>query len=64
VKLNYSVSEACEALGIGRTTLYFLIKQRELEVCRIGRRTLVPVRSIERFVTERSTSPGPKGRGK
>jgi excisionase family DNA binding protein len=61
MKLNCSLSEACEALGIGRTTLYALIKQGHLEVCRIGRRTLVPVRSIERFIDDRSTSPDVKG---
>ena len=35
---------------IGRTKLWELIKNREIEVVRIGRRTLVTSKSIDEFI--------------
>lgn len=41
-----SVKDAMRMLGLGRTTVYRLISEGELEVRRIGSRTLVPRTSI------------------
>jgi len=41
-RVMLSVEQAAEALGIGRTTAYALIKSGELDSVRIGRRRLVP----------------------
>ena len=42
-RLAYSVAEACEASGIGRTTLYDLIKSGKLVARKCGRRTVILV---------------------
>lgn len=43
----YSVEEAAQALGIGRTYAFQLIKDGSLETVRLGRRRLVPVSAVE-----------------
>ena len=48
-KLAYRVPEACQALGIGRTSLYELAKNGELRFIKIAGRTLVPRSEIERL---------------
>lgn len=41
-----SINEASKALNLGRTTIYKLIEQGQLETVKIGRRTLVKMASI------------------
>ena len=48
-KLAYRVDEACDVLGIGRTSLYELAKNGELKFIRIAGRTLVPRSELERL---------------
>lgn len=48
--LLHPVQHACETLGVGRTTLYDLAAKGEIEFVKIGRKTLVPADSIERYV--------------
>ncbi len=45
-----SVNEAAKALGIGRTSIYQLIREGRLEVVKLGRRTLIKVESIRRLI--------------
>ena len=45
--LAVSVDEFCRLTSIGRTTAFALIRDKRLEVRRIGGRTLVLMRSIE-----------------
>ena len=45
-----SISDAAKALGVGRTSVYMLIKEGRLEVFKLGRRTLVKTASIRRLV--------------
>ena len=49
-KLNYSIDEACHAGGIGRSTLCEAISAGELETLKIGKRRLVPVAALERWL--------------
>ena len=49
-RFAYRVPEACSALGIGRTSLYELVKNGELKLIRIAGRTLVPRSELERLV--------------
>ncbi len=49
------VAEAAAQLGVGRTTTYALIDAGELQVVKIGRRTLIPSASLDQYV-ERLTS--------
>jgi excisionase family DNA binding protein len=41
VPLAYSIADAVKATGIGRTTLYSLIKHGDLPTVKIGARTLI-----------------------
>ena len=45
-----TISEACEAIGLGRSKLYELIGDGQLETARIGRRRLPCADSIRRSV--------------
>ena len=45
-RLGCSPSEACVALGIGRTLLYELIAEGRVEVTKLGRRTIVSIPSL------------------
>lgn len=45
-----SINDTAKALGLGRTSIYSLIKTQRLEVVKIGRRTLVRVDSIQRLL--------------
>lgn len=50
-KRAYRVGEACYALGIGRTSLYDLIKNKEIVAIKIAGRTLIPISEIERLTS-------------
>ena len=52
--LTTSVNGAAKALGIGRTSIYALIRDGRLETVKLGRRTLIKVSSIRRLVDEPS----------
>jgi excisionase family DNA binding protein len=47
---GYSVEEAAELLGVGRTLAYQAIARNEIPHVRIGRRVIVPARALERFL--------------
>ena len=49
-KINLSVPEAVAASGIGRTTLFALIKSGELQSIKIGRRRYVPVVALQEYL--------------
>jgi excisionase family DNA binding protein len=41
---------AAEMLGIGKTKLYELVTAGEIETIKVGKATLIPVRSLEALV--------------
>ncbi len=49
-----SVSEAASYLGIGRTSLYALVKDRKLRCVRVGQRTRFAIRELDRFIERNS----------
>lgn len=46
-----SVEQAAEALGIGRTTTYALVKSGQLESVLIGRLRRIPADAIDAYTT-------------
>ena len=48
--LAYSINDTAKALSIGRDTTYKLIREGKLRVCKLGARSVVPVREIERLL--------------
>ncbi|AYJ85137.1 DNA-binding protein (plasmid) [Sphingomonas paeninsulae] len=69
-RLSVRIPVAAEMLGIGRTKLYELIGAGEFDVIKIGKATLIKVRSLEAFVgKQRASSEGnqpntPRRRGR
>jgi excisionase family DNA binding protein len=49
-RITVSVSDACCLVGIGRTKLYELLKNKQIQTVKIGRRTLVKVSSLQALV--------------
>ena len=49
-KMAYRIREACQCLGIGKTSLYELVKSGDLKLIKIAGRTLVPRSEIERLI--------------
>ena len=52
--ITTSVNDAAKALGIGRTSIYALIREGRLTVVKLGRRTLVTVESLQKLVLQDS----------
>jgi excisionase family DNA binding protein len=55
--LAYTIAGACRAAGVGRTKLYSLISEGEIEARRCGSRTLVPAESLRAFIARLPTAP-------
>lgn len=51
--LACSPSDACRRLGIGKTTLFALIRDGHLRTFKVGTRTLIPDADLRRFMAER-----------
>jgi len=51
-QLTVSVMAAAKALGLGRTSIYMLIRQNRIETIKIGRRTLLTTSSLRRLLDE------------
>jgi excisionase family DNA binding protein len=49
-KIAYSINEASAACGISRTTIYGLIKAKELTAVKIGVRTLIAHADLEALI--------------
>lgn len=54
LRIAVSVKEAAEAVGLGRTFIYALINEGQLETIKVGRRRLVKTESLHRFVESNS----------
>ena len=50
-KITYTIQEAIEVTGISRSSIYNLIAEDRLETRKIGRRTLIPARSLRRLLS-------------
>jgi excisionase family DNA binding protein len=50
--ISYTVKEACRVTGIGRTKLYSLVAAGELQLKKIGRRSLIPAESLHNLINK------------
>jgi excisionase family DNA binding protein len=57
-RLTMSVEDAADVLGISRSLAYELVRKGELPSLRLGRRLVVPVRSVEALVEDAIASAG------
>lgn len=58
-----TIDEAAEALGIGRTMIYQLIKDSDLIPAKIGRRSLITAESVRVYAAKASGADVLSGRG-
>ncbi len=47
---NISINDAVRTFGIGRTKLYELIRNGDIEAVKLGRRTLIRTASAREFI--------------
>lgn len=52
-KIGYSVDEAVQASGIGRTSLYELLQAGEIDSIKVGRRRIIPADALQEFFDRR-----------
>lgn len=55
-KLMLTPEEAAEALGVGRSTLYDLLRLQEIPSVKIGRSRRIPVSALRDFAERLATS--------
>ncbi|HEY0311945.1 MAG TPA: excisionase family DNA-binding protein [Allosphingosinicella sp.] len=48
--ITVRIREACRLTGMGRSKLYMLIAEGHIEVVKVGSMTLIPFRSLEKFL--------------
>jgi len=58
--LAYSVEEAAAMLGVGRTCIFFLIKEGQIKSVKIGRRRVVPATELASFLERNLVKPNPE----
>ena len=51
--ITVRIREACRITGIGRSKLYELIAEGEIETIKVGAMTLVPVAGLRAFIEGR-----------
>lgn len=61
-KLAYSIDEAIEALSLGRTQLFDLLRRGEIVSVKIGRRRSIPAELLESYLARLIADQGPVGR--
>lgn len=50
-KLAFTIPEACHAIGIRRSKLYLLIREKRVRILKIGSRTLIPAESLRALIS-------------
>jgi excisionase family DNA binding protein len=50
IKLSYSVKEVCKLVGISAATLYQVLGRRELKAVKLGNKTLILVKDLEKWL--------------
>ncbi len=45
-----TIPETCQAIRIGRTKLYQLLNSEEIKAVKMGKKTLIHINEIEKFI--------------
>lgn len=56
-RLVMTPEEAAEALGVGKSTIYDLMRANRLRSVKIGRRRLIPIAACREFLDALPTEP-------
>jgi len=59
-RVMFTAEEAAQQLGIGRTMMYRLIRNGDIESVRIGRLRRVPAAAIQDYAARLATNPSPQ----
>lgn len=59
IPLTISIAEASRSLGLGKTTVQALIASGALRAVKIGRRTLIPIASLQQLIGSADGQVGP-----
>lgn len=51
--LAHRVPDACNRIGVGKSTLYELIQAGEIKPLKIGSRTLIPESELQKLLAKR-----------
>ena len=54
--LAATITDTCQIIGVRRSTIYRLINAGDLEIIKIGKRTLVVIASVQSFIASRQAS--------
>lgn len=56
--LAYTVAEAAAVLRVGKVTIYRLLRESRLSRCKIGRRTVIPVKDVAALIERLANGEG------
>lgn len=56
--LALSVADAAKMLGLGKSSMYELVRQKKIPHVRVGRRVLIPRRALESWLVREQVSCG------
>ena len=52
-----AIPQACERIGLSRSTLYELLNQRQIPSIKVGRRRLVRIEDLDRWLASLPSAP-------
>lgn len=54
----FGVEEARQYMGVGRTTMYELVRRADFPTVRIGKRIIIPKESLDRWLETQANKEG------
>lgn len=57
-KRTYSAAEAAKSIGVSRSTMYQLMNQQGFPVLHIGKRKVIPISALEKWIENHTGGEG------
>jgi len=54
-KFAYSIAEFCELVSLGRSRVFEEIRDKRLQIVKVGRRTLIPAQAVTAWLEHLTT---------